>query len=420
MAKVLGLRFSGAALGLLSAFLVARLSGPDGSGFYYLFISSIAGLGLFSRLGSDLGLMKRLAERTTKCSGNLIGLEVTGTIIRSSLIWVVFIGAILFFGRGLFGLLIETTDPGFFAIGVYLVGLPYLVLGISVHTLRGMHKQELATLCEAIMPQALFIVILLFFMGAGLSVFEIPWVYGAAITLSSSLTLFFLYRSGWIAPTSATEIFRIKRDLPFFWVSLFAFANQWLATYFVASVGSEYEAGLYATALKLVTVVTIIMSVLNGIYAPSFSADHSTGQLKKMHARAKQSCTVFAVIGGAFLLLLNLFADQILGAFGEAFKGSVGLIHILSAGYLISLLCGASGYLLMMSGHAASLRNLNGVLLIWTALLFPFMNFYLGIEGIAIVVALGVALNNLGAVILVKKRLGFWVWFAEATQTKIN
>ena len=106
-------------------------------------------------------------------------------------------------------------------------------------------------------------------------------------------------------------------------------------------------------------------------------------------------------------MLMLLFPNQIMGIFGKQFINGSNLLQILSVGQFINVATGAVSYLLMMSGFEKDLRNivvLSGILSLCVT--FSLTKFY-GIVGAAYATTCTVLLQNLLAVGMVKKRLGF-------------
>jgi len=93
--------------------------------------------------------------------------------------------------------------------------------------------------------------------------------------------------------------------------------------------------------------------------------------------------------------------------FGEEYVQAAHLLQILIIGQFINVITGSVGYLLNMTGHEKDMRNVvffSGPLaLILGFVLTPLY----GATGAAVATAIALASQNLLAVFMVKKRLGF-------------
>lgn len=107
------------------------------------------------------------------------------------------------------------------------------------------------------------------------------------------------------------------------------------------------------------------------------------------------------------ILLMLIFPDFLMSLFGKGFEGGAGYLRVLVLGQFINVITGSVGYLLTMSGHEKDMRNItiiNGALAVILALI---LNPIFGAMGSAISTAIAVALSNIMALGMVKKRLGF-------------
>ena len=96
-----------------------------------------------------------------------------------------------------------------------------------------------------------------------------------------------------------------------------------------------------------------------------------------------------------------------MGLFGAEFAAGGYLLRILAIGQFINVLSGSVGYLLMMSGHERDLRNITLVVGPLSLLLAIVLTNYFGVVGAALATAIGIGSQNLAAVWMVNRRLGF-------------
>ena len=102
-----------------------------------------------------------------------------------------------------------------------------------------------------------------------------------------------------------------------------------------------------------------------------------------------------------------LFPEFLLGFFGAEYRQASLILQILVIGQFINVITGSVGFLLNMSGHEKDMRNV----VFFSGPLSLGLGFFLtpiyGTTGAAIATAIALASQNLIAVYMVKKRLGF-------------
>ena len=97
-----------------------------------------------------------------------------------------------------------------------------------------------------------------------------------------------------------------------------------------------------------------------------------------------------------------------MGFFGEGYERGSLLLLIMSLGQFVNVATGSVGYLLTMSGHEKDFRRVT----LFAGPLTVILSYLLIIQydslGAAIATAIGLSLQNIGALFMVRKRLGFW------------
>ncbi len=141
-----------------------------------------------------------------------------------------------------------------------------------------------------------------------------------------------------------------------------------------AFVGTE-QAGIYAVASRVGTIVTFGLVAGNAWAAPQFSERHARGETAELqgfvHGVARM-ILIFSVPAVGAVVLLGPF---LLGMFGAEFRAGYEVLLLIAAGHLLSAVMGPVAYLTTMTGgqrDAAvilSLAALIGVVANW--LLIP-------------------------------------------------
>ncbi len=173
-----------------------------------------------------------------------------------------------------------------------------------------------------------------------------------------------------------------------------------------AWVSAEDVAKL-AVAQRTANLVSFILIAVNLVVAPRFAALYKQGKIIELRRLALRSVRIVSLCATPFVLVLFVFPERVMSLFGEEFSSAGTLLVILTIGQVVNVATGSVGFLLTMSGHERDMRNvvlLAGPFSLAAAIaLTP----QFGVTGAAIATALGISVQNLGAVWLVRKRLGF-------------
>jgi O-antigen/teichoic acid export membrane protein len=109
---------------------------------------------------------------------------------------------------------------------------------------------------------------------------------------------------------------------------------------------------------------------------------------------------------------IALFPRQIMSAFGAEFSDGAMLLVILSLGQLVNVISGSVNALLSMCGFESDLRNILLTSGGFAILLSVVLTRTYGVQGTAIATAVALVVQNIYAVWIVKKRLGFSMFSA--------
>ena len=106
-------------------------------------------------------------------------------------------------------------------------------------------------------------------------------------------------------------------------------------------------------------------------------------------------------------IFIFVFSEKLLSVFGGEYAESALILRVLIIGQFINLITGSVAFILNMTGHEKDMRNvviISGSLSL--ALGFVMIPIF-GVLGAAVSTAASLAVQNLIAVYMVKKRLGF-------------
>ena len=171
-------------------------------------------------------------------------------------------------------------------------------------------------------------------------------------------------------------------------------------------VNAEEFAYLSVTQ-RTANLVSFILVAVNYVVAPEFASLYKQNKTDELQKLALQAVRLMTALALPVFIILCLFSEKILALFGNDYRDATQLLIIMSLGQLINVVTGPVGFLLNMSGHEKDMRNV----VFWSAtfaVLISFtLTFYFGLIGAAVATAASVSAQNLGALWMVRKRLGF-------------
>lgn len=193
------------------------------------------------------------------------------------------------------------------------------------------------------------------------------------------------------------------------WVaSNMSLTTVWAGVLIAGAIVTAEELALMAAAQRTATLTSFVLMVVNIVVAPRYAQMWKNGDMAGIQRLAKWSTRGMIVMVTPVVLVMVLLPGQVMSLFGEGYGEAGILLRIMAVGQFINVATGSVGYLLNMSGHEKDYRQITlfvGPLSIIFALVL--VNVF-GVIGGAVAVSLGVGLQNILALFIVRKRLGFW------------
>jgi O-antigen/teichoic acid export membrane protein len=314
-------------------------------------------------------------------------------------------GLILFFSKDISVYIFQKIDlePSLFWISI---SIPC----VAVSTIIGMALQGLRRVFYSVAIQNIFIpifliLLILIFHPHSASAMGFYYFVASFITLVVSIILWLM-----VVPNGPREFdtkLIIENCKPLWVVAILQQAIIY---------GGQFIAGIYckpdilgqlAVAQRTSILISFMGIAVNLVSAPKFAAFYSQGKMLELKNYSINTTKVMILFATPLLLFIYMFPNVILLIFGRDFTGGAWMLKVLCTGQYINLITGSVGYLLMMSGHNKEFKNItiiSGIISIILNLVL--VNLYGGI-GAAIAIALSVAIQNILALKMVEKKLGF-------------
>ena len=193
------------------------------------------------------------------------------------------------------------------------------------------------------------------------------------------------------------------------WVaSNMSLISMWSGILIAGALVPAEELAQLSAAQRTAMLTSFVLMVVNMVVAPRYAHMWKNGDMAGIKRLAKWSTRGMIAMVAPIILVMVLLPERVMAIFGEGYEEAAILLAIMAVGQFINVATGSVGYLLNMSGHEKDFRRVTlfvGPLTVICALVFTY---HWGVMGAALATATGVGLQNLFALLMVKKRLGFW------------
>jgi len=361
-ASAFSLRILGALLQFFFTLLLARLYGASGIGIFTITLSILVVSSTIVRWGLDQTALKLVAANLhSKHYANIHTviayatrfIVITGFAFSAVLMLLSDWFAIIFFGDASMAKVILLMSAAI---------TPLSLTTLFAEALRGLKFITTYTLLHGVLIPFLSI-IFIFISRYWLN----DIMAGAAAYFSASLIVTLIAILLWHKHSSALipvvhrktissqDIQTTANSLS--WISILLIAMTYTETFILGIFQTDKSVGLYATSLRLVLVLNLIITGFNSILAPNFASLYQQKKLSEIQSMARHAILIMLVISLPVLIIYITFPGQILSIFGTEFESASPALIILSFGHLINILSAPMGIIMQMTGQEVTYRN---------------------------------------------------------------
>ncbi|MCG9697099.1 oligosaccharide flippase family protein [Shewanella sp. Isolate11] len=393
--------------------IIARELGAEQAGIFFIALSIAMLIASVSRLGFDDTVLRFTAANN---DNPYIIKSILHFSLRFSVpVAILFTVLIYFLSPYIAGALFKKNE-----LNSVLSSMSPSIVGFCIVYLLAMSLQARHKLLASIPCQGIAHFLL---CGSAIIGFNVNNAEQASLLFSLSLGLsaIFFYRLS-IRGLSHNELDFDEHDnlpksislrdirnsaMPNWVITIMLHIVQWSAPIFIGVYLVAEQAAYFSVAQRVAMLSSFVLMAVNLVVAPKFAAFWNKGDIEGIRTTALFSVRLLILSAMPIVLLMLIFPDFLMGLFGDEFKKGSTLLQILVIGQTVNVLTGPVGYLLTMSGNERDLRF--SVLVSGFGVLFlvPIFTFFYGAIGAAFVTAFFVSIQNLLAVVFVKKRLGF-------------
>jgi len=421
-----GGKIAGAAIGLFTNGLLARMLSPSEFGAYFLALSIISLSAIVGSLGLTKTVIRFVAEsmsldrlrKARKAVCVVLGLGALGSLGISLTYWLVvgdLVSEYLFHSSVLVAL--TGLMAGWMALSV--------MQEIMAETFRGFHDIRMATLLGGlatggssggvVMRMILLVCLALIWLGNGETDLKTIMVVGLGSGSVSALLGAWLLREklsslGTRGPDASVSPTEVLRDaIPILAISLTTYVLLSADIWILGALGSQQEVAVYAATSRLVALLAMPLLVINLVVPPIVAEMYAQGETAKLEQTLRAFSTLAAAPALLVLLVFMFFAGPILGlVYGDYYRSGAVVLVLLSVAKMVAVWSGSCGTVLQFTGHQTSMLRVS----ILTSLFFIVGALLVvqgyGPVGVASVAATTTVLQNVVLVVVTRKKTGMW------------
>jgi O-antigen/teichoic acid export membrane protein len=399
------IRIGGAIASFLMNVVIARYLGLTDSGNFFLALAIITIAATIVRMGADNAVIRFIGIHAPKKEWT----QVRGVIQK-----VMYLVAAVACSVSV----LLCLNVNFIAIHAFnkpnlsgpLLWMSASIPFYAVYTIYGMALQGLkkvlfsVTLQNISVPLLLIIFVFIFSPGNGADLSKL-YFFASVLTFIISYCVWKFFVPAGKAEFDKKILWRSCR--PLWTMAILQQIIQWGGQFIVGMFSDSSHLAQLAVAQRTSMLITFIGIAINLVSAPRFAHFYSQGQLVQLKRYARNTTVLMILFSTPLIIIVWITPQLIMSLFGKEFENGYWMLRILSVGQFINVITGSVGYLLMMSGHEKDLRNITFISGFLSLVLNVTLIKSFGAVGAAIAIAASVATQNLLALRMVKKRLGF-------------
>jgi len=415
LVKEIGLSFIvrilGAGAGFVMSLVVARSLSSSDAGLFFLGFAIFSVLGRLSTLGLTTAFVRYISIYATEANWGLVnGVFVEG--VKRILLASILAAVVLCIGSSFISdVIFEKSE-----LGVVLRAISFSISAFSLcliisFAFQGLRKPRISILLQNIFSQSLviFALVLALFLNIELDVEYIVMIftYSWIITCVIALMIWFLRVESRLAADYSQTASLLGSAKPLWVAMLMTTLVQWSGQVIAGMYVPVNEVAYLSVAQRTAMLTSFILVVVNLVAAPRFAVSAKLGRIYELRAVSKFCSRLMLVIATPIMVVMFCYPEFFMGLFGESYKEGVHLLQVLLIGQFVNVMTGSVGFLLNMAGFEKDMRNVVFFSGFFAVLLAIILIPEYGVLGAAIATSVALASQNLLAVLMVRRRLGF-------------
>ena len=289
-------------------FLLAKLSGAEANGIFSTFFTLLSIIVVFSILGLDTFLLKKLADFNSKQQwGSLrdtykkaIGIVLTISISFSILLYILFTNGLLDF--------YNQSNMVYYLIFAII---PFSVLHINAEGFRAIKNIKLFSFFRSFAIFGLAAITLLFINDShkNIGVYAFTFSVISLAVLSIILWLKTISKKESLTEETISVSAMLRESFPMFLSGSLFLLMSWVDILMLGNFNSQTDVGIYTIALKLAGLTTLILFAVNTILGPKISEFYHNNKMDSLAKTVQTAAKITFILSIPILLLILLFPE---------------------------------------------------------------------------------------------------------------
>lgn len=384
-------------LGLLLAFVaqavLSNILGLEGFSDYSVFLSYALLLAVVVKFGMDISVLKFGAEYFASGKSGILNYfagQIAKRLLLNTAAMAVLIVGVSWYWPGFVGL-----PTKFSALWMILFIGSIAALGVFSQFFRAAHMIGWAQTLDQVSRSACLLLALtpFWFWGVELSL-ETAIIVVACSSAAAVVILAVMFRKMiWRAVTGIAENSERSKwfavSLPIFGASIVGQMYAQMQILMLDRIGDPNDPGLYAVAIRLVTMTTFVLTALNSVTAPMMAEAFGNKDMVQLRRIVSMTARIATAAGAAIVLVIVLAGPHILLIFGDGFDQAYPALLILCCGALFGAMTGPVGYFMTMTDQQGGFLSTAIVNLVVVAVISYVAISHFGLLGAAFAAASG-------------------------------
>lgn len=230
----------------------------------------------------------------------------------------------------------------------------YGITLLNIDVFRAINKIYVSEFYRNIMRYAVFFAAIIYLHISGNPQFlvEVFLLNFAFLALLSTAFLIFYFSKMNMEKESEVITYKqiLKRSGPMAISAITYLLMQSVDVILLSKYSSFERVAFYSVAIKLTTVLSLVLASVNTVYAPSFAEWYSLNDLKSLREGLKRSTRLIFLFTFPAIIVVLVFSKMILGFFGPDYIEARWALIILLVGQAVNALCGSVGVYMNMTG----------------------------------------------------------------------
>ncbi len=349
-------KFTNLGLKSVITFLITRILGADQFGVFVLGRTVVQMSGILSSLGLGPSLIRHIPtyRESPNRVNNLFRKSVIASFLFSSLVAV----CIYYFSGDIAnGIFSEPRlEP---VIKVIFLGVPVLaLLQVVFGGLNGLKLIAPRVVAENLLLPIVNIILIgvVHVLNLGLWGIIVAFLLANLVCLifcfRVSLRNFSLKRPDVTPEENSQDNSELKRySLPLLFSTTLNFLQRWADTFMLGVLSTTGAVGIYTVSMRLAYFIQIPLTSFNMIFTPLIAEIYRLGDRERLAYNYKMVTRVVLTLSLPIFGTCVLFPSELLSIFGKDFENGALAMVVICFGQLVNVSVGASGRMLVMTGH---------------------------------------------------------------------